>query len=210
LGKDYGNDVDVGRYHRRPVGKGDAYEVIKHVVKKRRNGISYTIGPFFSVFCGLFFLYLCWGLSYSVQDGIPLSSMWHLVLLAFLSLLGALYRDSWYFDTERRTVTSFFGFAFLGKRCEYRFDEIERIELTHFVRGSLDKDAKPTKRRLKAMVILSLRLDEETVKDLEIIPEKSSGGRTESAAQALSAVTGLGLFVDRPIDRDLVTRMKDL
>jgi predicted transcriptional regulator len=53
------------------------------------------------------------------------------------------------------------------------------------------------------MIVLSLRFDEDTVKDLEIIQEKSSGGRTERAAQALSAATGLALFVDRPRDLDI-------
>ena len=184
--------------------------MIRHVTRKRKNGISYTISPFFTIICALFFLYLVWGLTYSVQDGIPLSSMWHLLAMAFFALIGALYRDSWYFDTERKSVTSFFGFGFLGKRVEYPFDSIERIELTHFVRGAVDKEAKPTKRRLKAMVVLSLRLDEDTVKDMEIIQEKSSGGRTETAAQSISAATGLGLFVDRPRDMDLNVGLKDL
>jgi predicted transcriptional regulator len=180
------------------------------VTRKRKNGISYIISPFFSGICALFTLYIGWGISYSVQDGVPLESMWHLLLMALLSLLGALYRDSWFFNSTQQVITSFYGFAFLGKRLEYRFDDIERIELTHFVRGSEDKDAKPNRKRLKAMVVLSLRLDEDTVKDLEIIQEKSSGGRTERAAQALSAATGLGLFVDRPRDLDLKVGLKDL
>jgi predicted transcriptional regulator len=136
--------------------------------------------------------------------------MWHLMAMAFFALIGALYRDSWYFDTNRRVVTSFYGFGLFGVKHTYSFDTIEKIELTHFVRGSVDKDAKPTKRRLKAMVVLSIRLDEDTVKDLEIIAEKSSGGRTESSAQAISAATGLGLFVDRPRDLDINVGLKDL
>ncbi|WP_320129467.1 hypothetical protein [uncultured Sphaerochaeta sp.] len=183
--------------------------MIRHTTGKQKKGIIFRIAPSFTIICGLFTLYIIWGLSYSLQDGIPLNSMWHLVVMALLAALGALYRDSWSFDSEQKTISSFYGFGFIGKKAEYSFDEIERIELTHFVRGSVDKDAKPTKRRLKAMVVLSLRFENDSVKDLEIIQEKSSGGRTEAAAQALSAATGLGLYVDRPRDLDLKVGLRD-
>jgi hypothetical protein len=87
---------------------------------------------------------------------------------------------------------------------------VERLELTHFVRGSSDKNAKPTKRRLRAMMVLSLRLKDDQVKTIEVIAEKTSGGRTESSLQAIAAVTGLPMYVDRPRDLDLDVSYKDL
>ncbi len=60
------------------------------------------------------------------------------------------------------------------------------------------------------MIVFSLSLGEEDKRDIEIIAERTSGGRTESAVQAISAVTGLPLFVDRPRDLDLNVSYKDM
>jgi hypothetical protein len=164
----------------------------------------------FHIICALFALFLFWGLALNASEGVPILSMIHIVLLFLLSLAGAVYRDSWDFDTEMNTVTSTYGFAWMCKREQYAFDEVERLELTHFVRGRRENDAKPTKRKFRAMIVFSLRLTDDQLKTIEIIAEKTSGGRTESAMQAIGAVSGLPLYVDRPRDMDLNVSYKDL
>jgi len=183
--------------------------MVRHATKKTRGGISYTVSLTFTLSCWAFTLFLLWGLTMNAGEGVSLLSMWHLVLLFFFSLTGALFRDSWTFDTERGEVRSFYGVGFFGKRETIPFSEVSHLRLEHFVRGSTDKDAKTNKRRFRAMVVFTLSLKDESARDIEIIPEKTSGGRTESAIQAIASVSGLSLYVDRPRDMDLQVGLRD-
>lgn len=184
--------------------------MIRHTTFIKHDGIVYGITRTFHILCLVFTLFLIWGLSLNLSEGVRLSTMPHIPILLLLSLAGTLYRDSWYFNTQDNTVTSIYGFAWICKRETFSFSEVERLELTHFVRGSSDKDVKPTKRRLKAMLVLSLKLKDDQVRTIEIIAEKTSGGRTEAALQAIAAVSGLPMYVDRPRDLDLKVSYKDL
>ncbi len=183
--------------------------MVRHATRKTKEGISYSVSLGFSLSCWAFTLFLLWGLVINVGDGVALLSMWHLILLFLFSLTGALFRDSWAFDSEREEVRSFYGVGPFGKSETIPFSEISHLSLEHFVRGSTDKDAKPTKRRFKAMLVFSLSLKDESSRDIEIIPERTSGGRTESSVQAISAVSGLSLYVDRPRDMDLHVGLRD-
>lgn len=177
--------------------------MLRLVTKKTREGISYSVSWAFTIFCWAFTIFLLWGLAFNTREGVSLMSMWHLVLLFLFSLLGATFRDTWSFDTVASEVRTFYGFGPFGKRETILFSEVSRLSLEHFVRGATDKDAKPTKRKFKAMIVFTLCLKDESSRDIEIIPENTSGGRTESAIQAISAVSGLPLYVDRPRDLDL-------
>ena len=183
--------------------------MVRHATKQTKEGISYSVSLTFTLSCWVFALFLLWGLVINASEGVSLVSMWHLILLFLFSLIGALFRDSWAFDTERREVRSFYGVGPFGKREAIPFNEISHLRLEHFVRGSTDADAKPTKRRFKAMMVFSLSLKDESSRDIEIIPEKTSGGRTESAIQAISAVSGLSMSIDRPRDMDLHVGLRD-
>jgi predicted transcriptional regulator len=59
------------------------------------------------------------------------------------------------------------------------------------------------------MLVLSLKLKDDQVRTIEIIAEKTSGGRTESALQAIAAVLAFRCM-DRPRDLDLKVSYKDL
>ena len=183
--------------------------MVRHATKKTKKGISYTVSLAFTLSCWALTLFLLWGLAINASEGVALLSMWHLILLFLFSLAGALFRDSWFFDTEKGEVRSFYGVGPFGKGETIPFNEVSHLSLEHFVRGSTDKDAKTTKRRFKAMVVFTLSLKDESARDIEIIPEKTSGGRTESAIQAISAVSGLALYVDRPRDMDLYVGLRD-
>ncbi len=184
--------------------------MVRHTTFVRRDGIVYGITHTFHFLCLVFSLFLIWGLALNLSEGVKLGTMPHIPVLLLFSIAGTLYRDSWYFDTGSNTVTSIYGFAWVCKRETFSFSEIDRLELTHFVRGSSNKDAKPTKRRLKAMLVFSLKLKDDQVRTMEIIAEKTSGGRTESSVQAIAAVTGLSMYVDRPRDLDLDVSYRDL
>lgn len=183
--------------------------MVRHATRKTKEGISYTVSLTFTLSCWVFTLFLLWGLVVNASEGVPLVSMWHLVLLFLFSLIGAIFRDTWVFDTEKGEVRSFYGVGPFGKRETIPFSEVSHLRLEHFVRGSTDKDAKPTKKRFKAMMVFSLTLQDESSRDIEIIPEKTSGGRTESAIQAISAVSGLPLSIDRLRDMDLHVGLRD-
>lgn len=183
--------------------------MVRHATSKTKKGISYSVSLTFTLACWALTLFLLWGLVLNAKEGVPLVSMWHLILLFLFSLLGSIFRDSWVFDIEARQVRSFYGFGPVGKRETIPFSEVSHLSLEHFVRGSTDKDAKPTKRRFKAMMVFSLNLKDESVRNIEIIPEKTSGGRTESAIQTISVITGLSMSIDRPRDMDLEVGLRD-
>ncbi len=199
---------DQSLFFRYIYGKYRRIQMVRHATRKTREGISYSVSLGFSLSCWAFALFLLWGLVINVADGVSLLSMWHLILLFLFSLTGALFRDSWTFDSEKGEVRSFYGVGPFGKSETIPFCEIANLRLEHFVRGSSDKDAKPTK-RFKAMMVFSLSLKDESSRDIEIIPERASGGRTEAAIQAISAVSGLALYVDRPRDMDLHVGLRD-
>ena len=183
--------------------------MVRHATKKTKDGISYSVSLVFTLSCWIFALFLLWGLLLNVGEGVPLLSMWHLILLFLFSLIGAFFRDSWVFDTKKSEVRSFYGVGPFGKSETFPFREVSHLSLVHFVRGSTDKDAKPTKRRFKAMIVFSLYLKDEGSRDIEIIPEKTSGGRTESAFQAIAAVSGLPIYVDRPRDMEMHVGLRE-
>lgn len=184
--------------------------MVRLSTRTSKRGIIYAVSLGFRLSCWVLTLFLFWGLALNVSEGVSLTSMIHIVFLFLFALMGALFRDTWVFDVQTRTIYSFYGFGWIGKKEQFAFSEVNRLEVSHFVRGSINKDAKPTKRRLKAMVVFSLRLQDDGVRDIEIIPEKTSGGRTEAAVAAISAVTALSLFVDRPRDFDVQVGLRDL
>lgn len=184
--------------------------MVQHTTYKRRNGIDYAISHGFHAVCLVFSLFLIWGIGLNLSEGVALTSMVHIVIFLLFTLFGAGYRDTWRFDVKEQKIYSFFGFAWWGKQETYHFSEVIQLQITHFVKGNTNKDTKPTKRRYRAMVVFSLVLTGERSRDLQIIPEKTSAGRTEAALQAIAAVTELPMFVDRSRDMDMNVSYKDL
>ncbi len=184
--------------------------MVQHTTYKRKYGIVYAISHGFHAICLVFSLFLVWGIGINLSEGVPLVSMIHIIVLLLFAIFGAGYRDTWRFDVKEQRIYSFFGFAWWGKQEDFHFDEVIQLQITHFVKGTTDKNAKPTKRRYRAMVVFSLVLTGERTRDLQIIAEKTSAGRTEAALQAIAAVTELPMFVDRSRDMDLNVSLKDL
>lgn len=185
--------------------------------RTRKGGVVYAPGIFFRIISLLFFCVVLLGIILNVIDGLPWYTMMIPILLAVLSFSATTYRESWSFDPEARVVTSVFGVACFVRKEVIPFSSIARLELNHFLRGSTpgnedgptSKVLKPNKRRNKSMIVFSIHLKDDSMRDIEIIPEKTSQGRTEHAAQAIAAVSGLALVVDRPRDLDTNVNLRN-
>ena len=148
----------------------------------------------------LFFIILLFSGLISVirEESFTLSSLVP-VLIMFLLMLTLTYRDSWKFSNKEQKVTYIWGFGPFVKKLELSYDDISRIEVTHFTKGipSTSANQEPSWKH-RAQVVLAIRIDEDTKHDLEIMDEKRSGGKLERNASWLSGFTGISLFVDRP------------
>ena len=135
-------------------------------------------------------------------------------LLLLLSLAGLGYRESWNFDPSARTVRYTTGWLFLTYHREDSFEQIERLEISHFLRGhlNLSQQSQPAnpKGRNKAMVVFSLMLTDGRSKDIEIIAERISGGKTEQAALAIATHCGFAYTKDRDADSIEQVTVRDL
>ena len=184
--------------------------MLHYELHRKESTIRYTLRRHTRMAFLLIALFLLWGLVLNIGEGVSIRSMLHIVLLLVATIGGVLYRDGWSFDVEARTIASWWGFGPWVKRESFRFDEVVRLDLSHFIRGS-DRDGRiPPKRRQKAMVVFSIILTEERQKTVQVIPERSSSGRTEAAFDEIARITGLPAMIDRPRDADLPLRMKDL
>jgi len=184
---------------------------MQYTLVMKQAGPIYRISRFFSLLCLSFSLFLLWGLASSLTDGVRFSSMIHIVFLLLISIAGALYRDSWVFDTSGGTITSLWGFGPFVKRTSYCFDEVDRLELTHFVKGGSAGGTRLVRRRRGgAMVVFSIRLAEGEERSIQIMGERRSAGRVEEAARRIGAATGLSLYIDRPRDMETNLTLHDL
>jgi hypothetical protein len=175
---------------------------MKLTLQRAKDGnYIYRIPWWSRIIYGLFALLLLFGLLTSAREGgLKTTSIVPLLLLV-VGLAGLTYRESWLFDSAERCVTSIFGFAWFVRREVLPYDQLEAVEVSHFVRGRPEGDerAKPA-RRLKSMVIFSLLLRDGSKRDIEIVSERSSSGRTESIARLLAGEMALAYRADRPYD----------
>lgn len=169
-----------------------SYDFISH-----GNRAIYAPSIFFRLICALFLILLCIGLVSVIQSDDWNSFGIFPVALMVLLLLSLLYRDSWVFDNDNESATYIWGFGPFVKREVWKYSDIERIEVTHFIKGIPDTAEKQVPSwKHRRQVVLSIRFDSDNKKDLEIIGEKKSGGKIERNASWLSGFTGLALFVD--------------
>ena len=184
---------------------------MQYTLVMTKTGPRYRVARLFSLLCLLFSLFLLWGLASTLREGVRLASMPHIPVLLLVSLAGALYRDSWSFGVEEETITSLWGFGPCVKRRSYPFDAVQRLELTHFVKGSSsDGTRQLRRRRAAAMVVFSLKLTAGEERTIQIMGERHSAGRLEAAARAIGAATGLSLYIDRPRDMESDLTLHDL
>ena len=177
--------------------------------------VRYAVQDNYRVLYALFSLLMVYGfVSIIGEEGALTATLLFPALLLLLSLIGLGYRESWNFDPAAQTVGYTTGWLFLVYRRVYAFPQIEHLEISHFMRGHLNLGqqgplANP-KGRNKAMVVLSLILTDGSSKDIEIIAERTSAGRTEQAALAIATHCGFALAKDRDADLIQPVTVRDL
>lgn len=123
------------------------------------------------------------------------------VVVALLLIITILFSDEWVFDNNKKEIESRFGFGPFVKREKLSYDDIERIEVTHFIKGipEYSENQKPSWKH-KAQVVLALCINSDDKRVLEVMGEKKSAGKLERGASWLAGYTGLSLYIDRARD----------
>lgn len=176
--------------------------------REKKNQAVYGPSRIMRAICGVFAFFIAVGFLIALsEDGLHPSYIFPLIL-SLLALLIALYRDEWIMDNEKKCFTCIWGLGPFVSRKSYAYEDIKRIELTHFVKGihpGMEQKATLTH---KPFCVLSIRMkaDEDEKHDLEIMSERSSAGKLERLAPLMAAYTGLEYYVDRP--RDIRTNIK--
>jgi hypothetical protein len=177
--------------------------------------VRYAVQDSYRVLYALFSLFMVYGFIAIIgEEGALTGALVFPVLLLLLSLIGFGYRESWSFNPATQSVHYITGWLFLVHHQEYSFAAIERLEISHFIRGHFNLGQQGRlynpKGRNKAMVVFSLVLASGLAKDIEIITERTSGGRTEEAAQAIATHCGLAFAKDRDVDVVQQVTVRDL
>lgn len=171
-------------------------------LKKHEDGsATYAVGNSTRWMYAIFTLFMGYGFVTVLLDGsFGISSLIPLFFL-MLGVIGLGYREKWDFNPTSRSITYTIGVYMMVKVRRYAAEDIDRIQVAHFVRGRspVETDAKPHGRN-KAMVVFSLHMKNDSVKDIEIIPERTSAGRTEATAQVLASIMDLPFHADRKPD----------
>ncbi|MGD1821453.1 MAG: hypothetical protein ACPKM0_01675 [Pleomorphochaeta sp.] len=160
----------------------------------------------------LFFLFFTWGIIDSLLLNQSISTLIIPFVLDIVALIGVLFIDRWVIDKESVQIQYEFGvFPFLSIK-KYEVNEIRKVAITHFVKGSFDENAEYKKkgRAYRAQVRFSLVFKNDEKVDVEIIDEKKSGGTCERAAVLFSSALNVPLTKDRERDLDLDVGLRDI
>jgi len=171
-------------------------------IRERTDGtIVYAIGNNYRLVYGLFCLLIGLGFISVIAEGGFSGAAIIPIVLFLISFFGLGYRESWRFDSHAKTIDYKVGFLLWVKQTQFSVADVNFVEISHFVRGwsPANREARP-KGRNKAMVVFSLHMQNDSVRDIEIIPERSSGGRTEAAALRIATAMGLAYHADRAFD----------
>lgn len=185
---------------------------MKYHLKNTAEKLIYRNSRFSKFISLLFFLFFSWGIIDSLLLEQPLSSLVTPIILDFIALIGLLYVDRWVIEKENKKIRYEFGvYPFLSVK-NYDVNEIRKISITHFVKGSYDENAEYKKkgRAYRAQVRFSLVFKNDETVDVEVIDEKKSGGSCERAAVLFSSGLELPFTKDRDRDMDLDVGIRDI
>jgi len=185
---------------------------MRMMLKQTKDGQAvYAIQNLYRVVYGIFCVAIGFGVFTTLREKTFDTASIIPLLLFLVGLAGLTYRETWIFDAHRQIVRSVFGVAVFVKTTELPFDQIEALEINHFVRGRLQTgpDIVP-KGRNKSMVVFSIVTNDNNRRDIEIISEKESGGKTEAAAKAIAEAMGFAFRADREYDNIQKMTLRDL
>ncbi len=116
-----------------------------------------------------------------------------LIILA-LSLLAALYEETWSIDESTKTVRSKTGLLFLAKRSSFAFGDIARMELNDFARGRVNQDELPESGKMpfgsQTRLIITLKNEDRFLVNAVSFRKRS---RLEKDAQEMARLIGVAL-----------------
>ena len=130
--------------------------------KEKKDIAVYGPSKLLKAICGIFALFILIGFfialseeGWQSRDILPL-------IICFLLLLVALYRDEWIISNRDKAFISIWGFGPFVKKDYYKYDDIRRIELTHFVKGIHASMEQKSTLTHKAYCVLSIKMKGES------------------------------------------------
>ncbi len=185
---------------------------MKYHIKDTKDRLIYKNSTFSKIVSLIFLLFFSWGSIDALMRGDSISTLIIPIILIIIALIGILYIDRWVIDKEKLTLSYQFGVYPFVSNKKYQINELKKVEITHFVKGSFDENAeyKRKGRAYRAQVRFSIILKNDEKFDVEVIDEKKSGGTCEQAALLFSTTLGLPFSKDRERDLDLDVGLRDI
>ena len=185
---------------------------MKYYLKNTNEKLIYRNSFFSKVISLLFFLFFTWGIIDSLLLQQAISTLVTPIVLDIIALMGILFVDRWVVDKNQKSIRYEFGIYPFVSIKKYDVNEIKKISITHFVKGSFNENAEYKKkgRAYRAQVRFSLVFTNDDTVDVEVIDEKKSGGTCEKAAVIFSSVLELPFTKDRDRDMDLDVGIRDI
>ncbi len=179
--------------------------------RKGKNLLQYSVSQVNKISYAIFTIVLIVGLfSIPIESLFSTRSIIPFIFL-IISLLGLGYTEKWEFDANNKEIRSIHGVFFIVKRESIPFSQILSLEINHFTRGYQEQSSKKGDRgRNKSMTIFSIRLLDDSVKQIEIIPERVSHGRTHQAAYTIAQDMNLPFAADREFDSINKVELSDI
>jgi len=108
------------------------------------------------------------------------------LIICFLSLMGAAYHECWIFDREGGRVIHQNGLIAIHNNKVYRIDDLDRVEVSQFIRGKVGPGSLQKRTFLiRPVLTLSLHALDGQRHRLETY-NSSQRKRTEAAARAIA------------------------
>ena len=118
------------------------------------------------------------------------------LIICFLSFLGAAYHERWIFDKKQDQVIYQHGVSILHSNKEYRIGDLERIEISQFVKGKAGT-AQPAKRSIAFRPIVTLSLQTKDGNNFRLENYKASHrSRVETTARTIAEYCGISYAND--------------
>ncbi len=115
------------------------------------------------------------------------------LILFVICVVAVLYREDWVFDNGDRSVRHRFGLLFSYKTSEYRYDEIDYLELTGFIKGRSSSGLRTNTRWFeRGYITLSLCTVDGRRRSIEMVNARALESFRETAGR-LAEHSGLPL-----------------
>jgi hypothetical protein len=113
------------------------------------------------------------------------------LIICLISLLGAAYHECWIFDKVGGQVIHENGLIALHSNKVFRTEDLDRVEVSHFIRGKAEATAQ-TKRSIAFRPIITLSLETKDGRSLRLENYRFSHRRkVEATARTIAEYCGV-------------------